>query len=879
MANTIRIKRRSADSTAPTTSQAVNGELAFNENSEVLYYGKGGNSSASTSVIKIGGAGAYLTFDTNQTPTGTKTFSTSTLKITGGSSNYVLTTDGSGNLSWASVASNAYSNISDGTTTAAASGADTIKFRATSPLTVTVGSNDVTHGDNVLYAVSAASTSASGVVQLTDSTSTTSSTLAATATAVKSAYDLANAALPKSGGTMTGALTLSADPSSALHAATKQYVDAVKTGLDVKDSVRLASTATVSVTYTATGGTSGRGQITAAPNTLDSVNLAANDRILLKDQSTGAQNGIWVVTTLGTGANGVWDRATDFDQDAEVTAGAFVFVEEGSTNQDSGWVLTTNNPIVIGGSSGTSLAWAQFSGAGQITAGAGLTKSGNTIDVGTASSARIVVNADNIDLATVSRGADSTSATPAVSFLTSVTSDSYGRVTSANYESVRTGSTTQTGILQVTDSTSSTSTTTAASPNSVKTSYDLANAALPKSGGTMTGAITLVAATTSIPSINMPAGSAPTSPTSGDLWNTGTTLFFRNNATTTKTIAFTDSTLTGTWNGTTIGTSYGGTGLTSFTTNGAVYATSTSALTTGTLPVASGGTGITSFGTGVATWLGTPSSANLAAAITDETGSGALVFGTGPTISLPIIDNIKIGYTSTATAAGTTTLTNSSNYLQFFTGTTTQTVTLPVATTMVAGQGFEVHNNSTGIVTVQTSGANSLVAVNGGQTVLVTCVNPSGGTGTASWDYDVTGASVSTGSGSLVYATSPTLVTPVLGTPTSGNLSNCTSIPVNQATGTLATTNGGTGLTSFTSGGAVYATSTSALTTGTLPVTAGGTGVATFTSNGIVYGNSTSALQVTAAGTWDSTNSVGQLLSVNSGGTPTWTNTVDGGGY
>ena len=96
---------------------------------------------------------------------------------------------------------------------------------------------------------------------------------------------------------------------------------------------------------------------------------------------------------------------------------------------------------------------------------------------------------------------------------------------------------------------------------------------------------------------------------------------------------------------------------------------------------------------------------------------------------------------------------------------------------------------------------------------------------------------------------------------------------------TIGTTKGGTGLTSFTSGGAVYATSTSALTTGTLPVTAGGTGAATLTSNGIVYGNGTSAVGVTAAGTWDATNSIGQILSVNATGVPTWTNTIDGGTF
>lgn len=188
-------------------------------------------------------------------------------------------------------------------------------------------------------------------------------------------------------------ITNLATPTADADAATKAYVDATRTGLDVKQSVRAASTASVTVTYTAAGGTSTRGQITAAPNTLDGVTLAANDRILLKDQGTGAQNGIWVVSTLGTGANGVWDRATDFDADAEVTAGAFVFVEEGTTNADSGWVLTTNNPIIIGGASGTALVWVQFSGAGQITANNGLTKSGNTISLAAISANSVLANA------------------------------------------------------------------------------------------------------------------------------------------------------------------------------------------------------------------------------------------------------------------------------------------------------------------------------------------------------------------------------------------------------------------------------------------------------------------------------------------------------
>lgn len=105
---------------------------------------------------------------------------------------------------------------------------------------------------------------------------------------------------------------------------------------DYKASVRSATTANIT---TLAGG---------APNTLDGVTLAANDRILVKDQTTSSQNGIYVVTTLGTGANGAWTRATDADGVGELTSGAVVAVEEGATNADSQWMLTADGPITIG---------------------------------------------------------------------------------------------------------------------------------------------------------------------------------------------------------------------------------------------------------------------------------------------------------------------------------------------------------------------------------------------------------------------------------------------------------------------------------------------------------------------------------------------------
>ena len=152
-------------------------------------------------------------------------------------------------------------------------------------------------------------------------------------------------------------LTISNAPSAAGDAATKGYVDSVCQGLDCKFSVRVATTANITLSGT---------------QTIDGVAVIAGDRVLVKNQSTGSQNGIYVV------AAGAWSRAADADTSAEVTSGLFTFVSEGTVNASSGWVLTTPDPITLGT---TSLTFTQFSGAGQIVDGAGLSKSGNTLSV------------------------------------------------------------------------------------------------------------------------------------------------------------------------------------------------------------------------------------------------------------------------------------------------------------------------------------------------------------------------------------------------------------------------------------------------------------------------------------------------------------------
>ena len=214
-------------------------------------------------------------------------------------------------------------------------------------------------------------------------------------------------------------ITSLAEPTNDQDAATKSYVDAARSGLDVKQSVRVATTESITLSGT---------------QTIDGVSVIAGDRVLVKNQGA-ATNGIYTV------AAGSWSRSTDADSSAEVTAGMFTFVSEGTENADSGWVLTTNDTITLGT---TVLSFAQFSGAGQITAGSGLTKSGNTLNVGTASSSRIVVNSDDIDLATITQS--DSSGSDGSTFVQSVTRDGYGRVSGVITAAVQNASTSVKGI-------------------------------------------------------------------------------------------------------------------------------------------------------------------------------------------------------------------------------------------------------------------------------------------------------------------------------------------------------------------------------------------------------------------------------------------------
>jgi hypothetical protein len=300
MANTIRIKRSTGSS---NPGSLENAEVAFREGDEVLIYGTGtgGAGGSATSIIPIGGKGAF--FD----------------KATTRNANIVLA----------------------GPTTGSAAAPT---FRA-------LVSDDIP---------SIAHTKISDFD--TGVRTNTLAEMAAPAAAVS---------------LNSQKITNLADPTADADAANKGYVDGVAQGLDVKDSVVATTTANGTLASAFANG-----------STIDGVSLSTNDRILIKDQSTQTENGIYIVN-----ASGAPTRADDLATGADA-AGAFVFIEQGTVNAENGFVCTSNKGSAVVGTN--NLVFSQFSGAGQITAGNGLEKSGNTLSADLKSNGGLVIESSEI---------------------------------------------------------------------------------------------------------------------------------------------------------------------------------------------------------------------------------------------------------------------------------------------------------------------------------------------------------------------------------------------------------------------------------------------------------------------------------------------------
>ena len=334
-----------------------------------------------------------------------------------GSTGQFLKTDGSGNLAFATV--NQFINLAGDTGTDTYNTAETLTFAAGSGLTTVITDNTVTYNANALTNSNLSGSAAISNANLANPTITLGSstlTLGATTTDVAGLTSLVVDNVSVNGNSISttdtdGNLTISPDGEGTVvvpsgyedrtgfsdnSLANKAYVDQVAQGLDTKPSCRVATTANLSATYS--NGTAGVGATltnsgTQAALSIDGITMVTADRVLVKDQTDAKHNGIYVVTNIGSGStNWILTRATPEDQPSELTGGAFVFVEEGTSNGDNGYVFTHNGAPTFGT---TDLDVAQFSGAGQVVAGAGLTKSGNQLDVQVDDSS-IEINADTL---------------------------------------------------------------------------------------------------------------------------------------------------------------------------------------------------------------------------------------------------------------------------------------------------------------------------------------------------------------------------------------------------------------------------------------------------------------------------------------------------
>lgn len=365
MSNTIQLKRRTAGATgAPSSLRS--GEVAFNEMDDILYYGKGDNGSGgATSILTIAGAGAVLMLSGAQTVAGVKTFSsfpvtpasapTTNYQVAnkkyvddsvggGGGGDMVKATYDPGNIN-----DDAFDqdNMQNGTTNknftatnqtklaGIETGADvtdaTNVAAAGAFMKTTEDADDINDGSTKVIMLAAERTKLTGIASGATANSSDATLLAranhtgtqAQSTVVNLVTDLA-AKAPIASPTFTGDVTLAQDPSSALHAVTKQYVDALALNVGQRTTVRAATVGNITISTALNSG-----------DALDGVTLANGDLVLVKDQSTGGQNGIYVVGAVPA-------RAPQYDTWAEYP-GSTITVQEGTVGADTIWLCTANS--------------------------------------------------------------------------------------------------------------------------------------------------------------------------------------------------------------------------------------------------------------------------------------------------------------------------------------------------------------------------------------------------------------------------------------------------------------------------------------------------------------------------------------------------------
>lgn len=379
----------------------ASGAVLVDTNKAVDEFIVGNNASAGGQVKFNEGTNNGSSFIGLKAPNNVTTTTTFTLPDGDGSAGQFMKTDGGGNLSFSTV--NQFIDLAGDTGTDTYNTAETLTFAGGSGMATVVTDNNVE-----IQATALTNANLSGTAGITNANLANPATTLGSSTLTLGATETDLAGLTSiviDDITINGqAITTTAankDIQMTPHGtgtvivpsgyedragfqnqslANKAYVDQVAQGLDTKPSCRLGTTANLSATYS--NGTAGVGAtLTASSNgalSLDGSTPSVADRILVKNQTSASENGIYTVTTVGDGSTAfVLTRATPEDQPSELSGGAFVFVEEGSLNANNGYVFTHTGAPTFGT---TDLDVAQFSGAGQITAGAGLVKDGNTID-------------------------------------------------------------------------------------------------------------------------------------------------------------------------------------------------------------------------------------------------------------------------------------------------------------------------------------------------------------------------------------------------------------------------------------------------------------------------------------------------------------------